>query len=87
MKRGHVPMRMCVFCRRREPKHLLERHGGRFGSAEDQAAGRGWYVCRDPACLKKLAALRVRALSAGDRPRGTKGGGSVPAPDGGRLDF
>jgi predicted RNA-binding protein YlxR (DUF448 family) len=72
-------MRMCVFCRRRAPRHSLERHSGRFGSAPGQATGRGWYVCREPACLKKLAALRARLLSAADRPPEKEGGGTAPA--------
>jgi hypothetical protein len=71
-------MRMCVFCRRREPRQSLERHSGRFGVADGQAGGRGWYVCHDSACLRKLAAWRARTLPCGDRSAGTADGDAAP---------
>lgn len=54
MKRGHIPIRTCIGCLRRRPKHDLLRlvlHSGsvRIGDPE----GRGFYLCRNEACLEQ----------------------------------
>ena len=59
MKRGHIPVRMCVICRSRAPQGELTRHTGRIGElCPDEGKrrpGRGWYVCMEKRCLEKLA--------------------------------
>jgi len=66
-KRGHIPIRMCVGCRKRRKKDEMVRwtrspegvmvKGGR------QAQGRGFHLCPDLGCLKvaqkKMAAFRA----------------------------
>jgi len=62
------PVRMCVICRQRGPKAQLTRHvivetGGPGESARKSALaadvrmvmpGRGFYLCRDEACMAKF---------------------------------
>jgi hypothetical protein len=56
MRRGHVPVRTCVGCRRLRPKaelvRLARRADGRVGR-DPLGAGRGAYVCRDAECLER----------------------------------
>ncbi|MHB1350576.1 MAG: DUF448 domain-containing protein [Desulfobulbus sp.] len=58
MKRGHVPLRTCVVCRRRAPKTELDRwlfQEGRLAHDErQQAPGFGHYCCRDGACRERI---------------------------------
>ena len=54
MKRGHVPIRTCIGCLQRRPQHDLLRlvlDSGRLRPMD--SAGRGYYLCRDEACLEK----------------------------------
>jgi hypothetical protein len=59
------PLRMCAGCRERAPKKELIRivrtpTGEVIADARDKAPGRGAYICRKSACLKK--AQKSRAL-------------------------
>lgn len=75
----HVPQRMCIACRRTEGKRGLIRvvrdADGRVAvDPSGKRAGRGAYLCREPACweqaLRRQAlerALRVDALHPADR--------------------
>ena len=61
-----TPLRQCLGCREMKPKPELVRvvrspEGTVSVDLRGKAPGRGAYVCRDTACLKK--ALRSRALS------------------------
>ncbi len=63
MRRGHVPVRTCIGCRKQRPKHDLLRlvsteNGLEIGDIE----GRGFYLCRDVDCL-------VRAVKGGRMKR------------------
>ena len=65
MKPKKIPMRMCVGCREMKPKRELIRvvrspEGTISLDFRGKASGRGAYVCRSAACLKK--AIRARAL-------------------------
>ena len=63
-----IPMRMCVACREMKPKRDLLRVVVPAGSGSNEAeydprgkqSGRGAYICRSEACLKK--ASKARAL-------------------------
>ncbi|MCL1819648.1 MAG: YlxR family protein [Oscillospiraceae bacterium] len=65
-----VPMRMCVACRVMKPKQeltrVVKREGGLTPDVTGKARGRGAYVCKDEACIKKAGKIRglERALSA-----------------------
>lgn len=53
-----IPLRMCVGCREmKEKKDLIRvvRTGENIGELDftGKKAGRGAYICHDPACLKK----------------------------------
>jgi predicted RNA-binding protein YlxR (DUF448 family) len=58
-KTGHIPVRMCVICRKRFPKRDLLRFVSTEGSASpfpdprQALPGRGWYVCFSPACRER----------------------------------
>ncbi len=64
--KGHVPIRMCIFCRKRFPKDLLKRFVFKKGMiVEDEnktLSGRGAYCCTSPECLKKLTKYGHKAL-------------------------
>ena len=65
MKEKKVPMRMCVGCREMKPKKELLRvvrspEGSLSVDATGRKPGRGAYVCRSAACLKK--AIRQKQL-------------------------
>ncbi len=54
----HQPLRSCIACRRKRPKHELLRVvrslGGRLEIDEEAVKpGRGAYLCRNVACGKK----------------------------------
>ena len=60
-----VPLRQCLGCREMKPKGELIRvvrsqEGTVSIDGRGKASGRGAYVCRDAACLKK--AIRSKAL-------------------------
>ena len=60
-----IPQRQCVGCREKKPKPELIRvvrapDGAISLDARGKAAGRGAYLCPNPACLKK--AQKTRAL-------------------------
>lgn len=52
-----VPERMCVLCRKMQPKSLLVRivfgSSGAEVDAGGKSGGRGAYVCASPECVKK----------------------------------
>ena len=53
MIRGHVPVRTCIGCLKRRPKHELVRlvsAGGGLGIGNVE--GRGFYLCREVGCLE-----------------------------------
>lgn len=55
MRRGHVPLRTCKGCSGRFPRaSLLRLTVGPEGVVTGDGPGRGYYVCRDSGCLKKL---------------------------------
>lgn len=58
-----IPQRMCIGCGERKPKRELIRvvrspEGELSLDITGKAPGRGAYVCRDPACLKKAQKSR-----------------------------
>ena len=75
----HVPVRMCIACRRSDAKRglfrLVRDAEGRVSvDPTGKRAGRGAYLCHDPACwdqaLKRRGlerALRVESLQPEDR--------------------
>lgn len=59
MKTKKIPMRMCIACRDMKPKKEMLRivkpkEGEVFIDYSGKAAGRGAYICDDPACILKL---------------------------------
>ena len=65
-----IPVRQCTGCREQKPKPDLIRvvrspSGEVFIDLRGKASGRGAYLCRDTACLKKAVKSRAleRALS------------------------
>lgn len=65
----HIPMRTCAVCRQVRPKRAMTRivrsaDGTVAVDRSGKAAGRGTYICDDPACHepKQLAAGIQRAL-------------------------
>jgi predicted RNA-binding protein YlxR (DUF448 family) len=75
----HIPVRMCVACRRTDAKRglfrLVRDADGRVAvDPTGKRAGRGAYLCHDPACweqaLKRRGlerALRIEAIQPDDR--------------------
>lgn len=64
MKTKKIPMRMCIACREMKPKKEMLRvvkpkEGDVFIDLTGKAAGRGAYVCDDPACVRKLKKGRL----------------------------
>lgn len=54
MKSGHVPIRMCIGCRKRRPKHEMIRLTGNGVDVDGhQCEGRGFYLCPDQSCIDK----------------------------------
>lgn len=71
MKVKKIPMRMCIACHEMKPKKEMLRvvkpkEGDAFIDFSGKAAGRGAYICDDPACIKKLRKGRLlnRAFSS-----------------------
>ncbi len=75
MGRGkHVPIRMCVVCRRRRPKHellrILRTPEGFILDFGGKQPGRGAYVCPDdPACWEEKRLRRFAGARAGELSR------------------
>ena len=70
-KKGHIPERTCVICRKKVPKYTLHRFCVKEGyiiwDRDFKAGGRGAYLCTN--CLKELKKKRafsrfLRALRA-----------------------
>ena len=64
MKAKKIPVRMCVACREMKPKKEMLRvvrpkEGDVFIDLTGKVAGRGAYVCNDPACIRKLKKGRL----------------------------
>ncbi|WP_397546167.1 RNase P modulator RnpM [Rhodothermus marinus] len=62
MSKKHVPIRSCVVCRTRRPKHelvrIVRRPDGRVElDPEQKKPGRGAYLCPQPSCWKLKAAI------------------------------
>lgn len=71
----HVPMRTCAACRSVRPKRSMTRlvrqaDGTVAVDPIGKAAGRGTYICDDPACRepRRLAEAVNRALGAAVEP-------------------
>ncbi len=57
-RRGHVPIRMCLGCRKRKKKEDLVRltrgaEGSLIVSEKGHLEGRGFYLCPELGCLRK----------------------------------
>jgi len=64
VKAKKIPVRMCVACREMKPKKEMLRvvrpkEGDVFIDLTGKAAGRGAYVCNDPAGIRKLKKGRL----------------------------
>lgn len=71
----HIPMRTCAACREVRPKRSLTRivrapDGTVAIDPTGKMAGRGTYICDDPACRepRRLAEAVKRALGAAVEP-------------------
>jgi predicted RNA-binding protein YlxR (DUF448 family) len=71
----HIPMRTCAACRAVRPKRSMTRvvrsgDGSITLDLSGKAAGRGTYICEDPACRepRRLAEAVKRALGAAVEP-------------------
>ncbi|MBQ7739388.1 MAG: DUF448 domain-containing protein [Desulfovibrionaceae bacterium] len=58
------PIRMCIICRKRFLKRLLRRYvkmddGQFFLDAQQNMAGRGWYLCSDTHCEQRFQQFRA----------------------------
>ncbi|MBQ7095229.1 MAG: YlxR family protein [Clostridia bacterium] len=67
-KEKKIPMRMCICCREMKPKKellrvVLNKEGVCSVDLTGKAAGRGAYLCKEPACHAKL--FKTRALDRG----------------------
>ncbi len=56
--KGHVPIRMCIGCRKKRKKdemlQFIKRIDGVvFVNKKRRIDGRGFYLCPDPLCFKK----------------------------------
>ena len=79
MKAKKIPVRMCVACREMKPKKEMLRvvrpkEGDVFIDLTGKAAGRGAYVCNDPACIRKLKKRQApeQGLFGGNTRRGIR---------------
>jgi hypothetical protein len=59
MPKGHIPLRTCLVCGVKKEKKALIRFvvagdGSLKRDEKQKAAGRGCYVCKEPACLEHL---------------------------------
>lgn len=63
-KEKKIPMRMCLCCREMKPKKeltrvVLNKEGAIAVDLTGKAPGRGAYLCREPACIARLAKTRA----------------------------
>ncbi len=62
MKSVHKPIRECISCGQKFLKSQLLRvvknESGIYADPTGKAAGRGAYLCKNPACLEKLVAQK-----------------------------
>ena len=69
MKEKHIPLRMCAACRIMRPQSELIRfvssEGGARLDAEKKLFGRGAYLCRDKACIKKAEKKNILSRHLG----------------------
>jgi predicted RNA-binding protein YlxR (DUF448 family) len=60
----HIPVRMCVMCRKRLPKASLDRfvtcEGTALADPRQNLPGRGSYCCSSPECKKRFEARNTR---------------------------
>jgi uncharacterized protein len=68
-RQKHIPQRTCIACRKVDPKRALFRlvrteNGGVVIDTTGKQAGRGAYLCHDPACwdLALRRGMLVRSL-------------------------
>jgi predicted RNA-binding protein YlxR (DUF448 family) len=66
-KRGHIPIRTCIGCRRKRKKEEMiwltqSPEGVVRVNQKKSHQGRGFYLCQDPECLA-LAKKRNRGVS------------------------
>lgn len=58
MKKKHIPMRRCIGCNTSFPKEQLIRIASKdnqiIADLDGRTEGRGVYVCKNEACLKKI---------------------------------
>lgn len=85
-KAGHVPVRMCLGCRKRREKGELVRFtygiDGVIGTDTGKhPAGRGFYLCRDPLCLEKARKKHRSMRFTVPREGGQGSAGVIPSPD------
>lgn len=72
-KGGHIPLRMCIICRKRVPKPALERYVGGLlyaGPVADPgqtAPGRGLYVCVETRCQEAFLRRLVKRQKKGQK--------------------
>jgi len=66
MKKGHVPLRTCIGCRKKRPAGELLRFTACgdtvvLSTRKDKRTGRGCYVCPTEKCIE--IAIRTKVLS------------------------
>ncbi|MBC8313814.1 MAG: DUF448 domain-containing protein [Candidatus Cloacimonetes bacterium] len=58
-KKGHIPKRSCVICRKKDEKSNLQRfiikNGNIIFDENWKMFGRGFYHCKNSQCVEKLA--------------------------------
>lgn len=68
MKRGKVPMRMCIGCKQMKPKKellrvVIPKEGDMAADPTGKQNGRGAYICPDKQCLQMAQKSRSVRLS------------------------
>jgi len=55
-RRGHIPIRMCIGCRKRRRKEEMIRftRGVDGNIIQSKDRGRGFYICQDPTCFNLI---------------------------------
>ena len=74
MKRGHVPVRTCLGCRKKAPGHELRRFVLREGRLVEDTTGTGYglYCCPGEECWTKLLKkLRKQIVVRADKEDGS----------------
>ena len=71
MKKGHVPVRTCIGCRKKFPKGTLIRFTlGSRGLVVGSGAGRGYYICANMDCLERALKMKTMSRLLGRAPVG-----------------